>query len=178
MWFKVFAYLFFVLFTKNKFYYAKQIFFLFSNGLRQFDLGSNKSFCTWICIRLRNLECVFCKKLFWRRKNPLFYFTQVRLGFIQQNLNKDIFTKKKQFFAYKKNMKLELCQEPDLNWWHEDFQSSALPTELSRQYFHFEVLLCNLFNVEYLFLNVWSCIYCENKINKQKKKERIKYLKV
>ena len=24
-----------------------------------------------------------------------------------------------------------LCQEPDLNWWHEDFQSSALPTELS-----------------------------------------------
>jgi hypothetical protein len=24
------------------------------------------------------------------------------------------------------------CQEPDLNWWHEDFQSSALPTELSR----------------------------------------------
>ena len=27
-----------------------------------------------------------------------------------------------------------LCQEPDLNWWHEDFQSSALPTELSRPF--------------------------------------------
>lgn len=27
---------------------------------------------------------------------------------------------------------LTSCQEPDLNWWHEDFQSSALPTELSR----------------------------------------------
>jgi hypothetical protein len=26
---------------------------------------------------------------------------------------------------------LTSCQEPDLNWWHEDFQSSALPTELS-----------------------------------------------
>lgn len=26
------------------------------------------------------------------------------------------------------------CQEPDLNWWHEDFQSSALPTELSRPF--------------------------------------------
>lgn len=28
--------------------------------------------------------------------------------------------------------KLSMCQEPDLNWWHEDFQSSALPAELSR----------------------------------------------
>jgi hypothetical protein len=27
---------------------------------------------------------------------------------------------------------LTSCQEPDLNWWNEDFQSSALPTELSR----------------------------------------------
>ena len=27
-----------------------------------------------------------------------------------------------------------MCQEPDLNWWHEDFQSSALPTELSRPF--------------------------------------------
>ena len=27
---------------------------------------------------------------------------------------------------------MEVCQEPDLNWWHKDFQSSALPTELSR----------------------------------------------
>lgn len=27
---------------------------------------------------------------------------------------------------------LIMCQEPDLNWWHEDFQSSALPAELSR----------------------------------------------
>ena len=24
------------------------------------------------------------------------------------------------------------CQDPDLNWRHEDFQSTALPTELSR----------------------------------------------
>ena len=28
--------------------------------------------------------------------------------------------------------KFLVCQEPDLNWWHEDFQSSALPAELSR----------------------------------------------
>ena len=27
---------------------------------------------------------------------------------------------------------LTICQEPDSNWWHEDFQSSALPAELSR----------------------------------------------
>ena len=27
-----------------------------------------------------------------------------------------------------------MCQEPDLNWWHEDFQSSALPAELSRPF--------------------------------------------
>jgi hypothetical protein len=26
---------------------------------------------------------------------------------------------------------LTSCQEPDLNWWHEDFQSSALSIELS-----------------------------------------------
>lgn len=25
-----------------------------------------------------------------------------------------------------------LCQDPDLNWGHGDFQSPALPTELSR----------------------------------------------
>lgn len=29
---------------------------------------------------------------------------------------------------------LTTCQEPDLNWWHEDFQSSALPAELSRPF--------------------------------------------
>ncbi len=29
------------------------------------------------------------------------------------------------------------CQEADLNRRHEDFQSSALPTELSRLVFHF-----------------------------------------
>ena len=29
---------------------------------------------------------------------------------------------------------LTACQEPDLNWWHEDFQSSALPPELSRPF--------------------------------------------
>lgn len=27
-----------------------------------------------------------------------------------------------------------MYQEPDLNWWHEDFQSSALPAELSRPF--------------------------------------------
>ena len=27
---------------------------------------------------------------------------------------------------------LNKCQDPDLNWRHEDFQSTALPTELSR----------------------------------------------
>ena len=27
-----------------------------------------------------------------------------------------------------------LCQEPESNWGHKDFQSSALPTELSRLY--------------------------------------------
>ena len=31
---------------------------------------------------------------------------------------------------------LTACQEPDLNWWHEDFQSSALPAELSRPFIH------------------------------------------
>ena len=30
--------------------------------------------------------------------------------------------------------KFIMCQEPDLNWWHEDFQSSALPAELSRPF--------------------------------------------
>ena len=33
------------------------------------------------------------------------------------------------------NQLTSYCQEPDLNWWHEDFQSSALPTELSRHDF-------------------------------------------
>lgn len=41
--------------------------------------------------------------------------------------------------------KLIMCQEPDLNWWHEDFQSSALPAELSRPFVthhpHFKRLL-------------------------------------
>ena len=31
---------------------------------------------------------------------------------------------------------MEVCQEPDLNWWHKDFQSSALPTELSRRFLY------------------------------------------
>ena len=30
---------------------------------------------------------------------------------------------------------LNKCQDPDLNWRHEDFQSTALPTELSRQHY-------------------------------------------
>jgi hypothetical protein len=30
-------------------------------------------------------------------------------------------------------MKIKKCQDPDLNWGHEDLQSTALPTELPRQ---------------------------------------------
>ena len=30
---------------------------------------------------------------------------------------------------------IDICQEADLNRRHEDFQSSALPTELSRLFF-------------------------------------------
>ena len=29
-----------------------------------------------------------------------------------------------------------MCQDPDLNWRHEDFQSTALPTELSRLFIY------------------------------------------
>ena len=29
-------------------------------------------------------------------------------------------------------LRFEWCQDPDLNWGHGDFQSPALPTELSR----------------------------------------------
>jgi len=38
------------------------------------------------------------------------------------------------------NLNLFECQDPDLNRGHEDFQSSALPTELSRQAILFIVL--------------------------------------
>ena len=31
-----------------------------------------------------------------------------------------------------KNSNFRWCQDPDLNWGHGDFQSPALPTELSR----------------------------------------------
>ena len=38
----------------------------------------------------------------------------------------------------------DYCQDPDLNWRHEDFQSTALPTELSR----------------HLVWSITSIIYC------------------
>ena len=33
------------------------------------------------------------------------------------------------------------CQEPGLNWWHVDFQSTALPTELSRHIYNITAYL-------------------------------------
>ena len=35
-----------------------------------------------------------------------------------------------------------MCQDPDLNWGHGDFQSPALPTELSRLQFIYSKLRC------------------------------------
>ena len=37
--------------------------------------------------------------------------------------------------------KIIYCQEPGLNWWHVDFQSTALPTELSRHIYNITAYL-------------------------------------
>ena len=48
--------------------------------------------------------------------------------YLRLNLNKTLKTDDKGLDSYY----LVKCQDPDLNWRHEDFQSTALPTELSR----------------------------------------------
>ena len=47
----------------------------------------------------------------------------------------DMFALKKHLVGGAFNIQMflfEWCQDPDLNWGHGDFQSPALPTELSR----------------------------------------------
>ena len=45
-----------------------------------------------------------------------------------------------------------LCQEPDLNRWHEDFQSSALPTELSRLFLDLNIYYATIVALIYTTL--------------------------
>ncbi len=59
-----------------------------------------------------------------------------RLGrYKDKNITNNVLDIKKHLVGGAFNIQMllfEWCQDPDLNWGHGDFQSPALPTELSR----------------------------------------------
>jgi hypothetical protein len=73
------------------------------------------------------------------KKNHMNIFTKE----IQRKYN--IKKKKKQPFVF---YLLKECREPELNWRHEELQSTALPTELSRR------------NVFIIIRTDYNCIIC------------------
>ena len=57
------------------------------------------------------------------------------IGWVDKNITNSVLDIKKHLVGGAFNIQMflfEWCQDPDLNWGHGDFQSPALPTELSR----------------------------------------------